>query len=141
MKKIFALMGVTDKASFFALVAQFIRFGIVGVSNTLVHLGIFYVCMHFLGVHYLVSNVAAFIVSVLNAFFLSRRFVFGKSEKSIAVQLVKIYAAYGFSFVLSMFTLFLMVDVLGISAYIAPLINICITVPINFLVNKFWAFK
>ncbi|MDY4170537.1 MAG: GtrA family protein [[Ruminococcus] gnavus] len=30
---------------------------------------------------------------------------------------------------------------LGMSKYLAPLINLVISVPINFLLNKFWAYK
>lgn len=33
------------------------------------------------------------------------------------------------------------VTIFHISKYIAPLINLVISVPINFLINKFWAFK
>jgi len=140
MKKLFELLGIKDKASFWAFVKQFIKFGIVGVSNTLLFLAIYYVLV-LLDVHYLIANIAAFVLSVLNAFFWNSKFVFNESRKSIPMQLAKAYVAYGFTFLLSTGTLFLMVDILGISEFIAPLLNLCITVPINFLVNKFWAFK
>ncbi|MCL1884698.1 MAG: GtrA family protein [Defluviitaleaceae bacterium] len=141
MKNLFAKLGITNKAEFAAFVIQFIKFGIVGVSNTAVFLGIYYTLL-LLGIHYLLANVAAFIISVLNAFFWSRKFVFKKSQKSpMSKQLAKVYATYGFTFALSTTTLFIMVEILNLSAFIAPLINLFITVPINFLVNKFWAFR
>ena len=119
---------------------QFIKFCIVGLSNTAVNFAVYYTIIFF-GVNYLFANALAFIVSVINAFFWSKKFVFKESGKSVAKQLAKVYASYGITFLLSMGTLFLMVDILGISEYIAPLINLCITVPLNFLLNKYWAFK
>ena len=33
------------------------------------------------------------------------------------------------------------IDACGVSEYVAPIINLLVTVPLNFLLNKFWAFK
>jgi putative flippase GtrA len=140
MIKFFERFGIKNKADFFAFTRQFIKFGIVGVSNTLVNLAVYYLLIY-LGVHYAAASFAAFVISVINAFFWSRKFVFAESKTSALMQLARSYAAYGFTFLLSLGTLILMVEILGISEFIAPLINLCITVPINFLVNKFWTFK
>lgn len=140
MKKIFALLGIENKADFWAFVRQVFKFGLVGFSNTAVAFAVYYTLV-FLGVHYIAANILGYIISVLNAFFWNRRFVFKKREGGVAKQLVKVYAAYGFTLVLSTGTLFLMVDILGISELIAPILNIFVTFPTNFLVNKFWAFR
>jgi putative flippase GtrA len=34
-----------------------------------------------------------------------------------------------------------MVNYLNISEFIAPILNLIITIPLNFLLNKFWAFR
>jgi putative flippase GtrA len=139
MKKLLAKLGIKNKNDFRAFVMQFIRFGMVGVTNTAVFLAVYYAALH-VGVHFLLANIAGFMVSVLNAFFWSRKFVF-KNDKPAARQLAKAYVAYGTTLALSTATLYLMVNFLGISEFVAPLINLCITVPLNFLINKFWAFK
>ena len=140
MKKLLSKLGIVDLPSFWAFAKQFLKFGIVGISNTLLALAIYYALVFF-GVNYILSNTVAFAISVLNAYYWNRKFVFGQSGKSKPVQLAKVYAAYGLTFLLSTGLLFLMVDVLGISELVAPLINLCVTVPLNFLLNKFWAFK
>jgi putative flippase GtrA len=33
------------------------------------------------------------------------------------------------------------INVFGISKYVAPLINLVISIPLNFIINKFWAFR
>ena len=118
---------------------QFIKFGIVGVSNTLISLAIYYVLV-FIGLHYILSNAIAFLISVLNAYYWNRKYVF-RSRESKATVLPKIYATYGFTFFLGTGLLFLMVDIIGISNLVAPLLNLFITTPTNFVLNRFWVFK
>ncbi|HBT64879.1 MAG TPA: GtrA family protein [Ruminococcaceae bacterium] len=123
------------------LILQFLKFGIVGASNTLISLLIYYGLLY-LGVYYIAAYTIGFAVSVLNAYFWSSRFVFKKNrgyynKKTIA----KTYLSYGFTFMLSNGMLFVFVDVLDLSSLIAPVLILCVTVPLNFLLNKFWVFK
>jgi len=63
-------------------------------------------------------------------------------NRSLWKSLLKTYVSYSFTgLFLNSVLLFLWVDVFHISEYIAPFINLFINVPINFLINKFWAFK
>ena len=73
----------------------------------------------------------------------SRERVFKGGEKdwrSIGTRLLKTYIAYAATMLLGTVLLHFEVEVWGISELIAPIINICITTPINFVTNKFWAF-
>jgi len=119
---------------------QFVKFGLVGISNTIISLAIYYVLI-LLGLHYLVANTIAFVISVLNAYYWSRKFVFVSKNANSGKQIVKVYISYGFTFLLATGLMFLQVDVLEVSTWIAPLVNLCVTVPLNFFLNKFWAFK
>ena len=129
-----------DKTGLIELAKQFLKFGIVGISNTLISLAIYYILVY-LGVHYLIANIVAFVISVCNAYFWNCRYVFTEKNTKSYKVLGKTFLAYGSTFVLSTALLFVMVDVLGISYWLAPLINLCFTVPLNFLINKFWAFR
>ncbi len=81
-------------------------------------------------------------ISVLNAYYWNNKYVFkGNAPNNIPKKILKVYVSYGSTFLLSTFLLFLMVDVWSMSEYIAPLINLCITIPLNFILNKLWAFK
>jgi putative flippase GtrA len=123
-----------------SIIKQFFKFGIVGLSNTLLSLAIYYLLVG-LGVHYIWANVIAFFISVLNAYYWNNRFVFRKSSEGHLKPLLKTYMTYGLTFLVSTGLLYLMVDQIGISKLIAPLINLIITIPFNFVANKFWAFK
>ena len=129
---------------------QFVKFGIVGVSNTavgyLINIGTLFLLRPYeLSWDYLVGNTVSFFLSVLWAFYWSNKYVFTveKGEKrSIWKTLLKTYISYAFTgIVLNNILSAIWINGLGISKYIAPLINLVISVPINFLLNKLWAYK
>jgi putative flippase GtrA len=59
-----------------AVLAQFVKFGIVGVSNTLLTLVVYTVLLKVLGVLYLAASAIGFIVGAINGFLLNRRWTF-----------------------------------------------------------------
>lgn len=147
---------------------QFIKFGLVGVSNTVVSY-VIYALVYTPTDNYVFANIMGFIISVLNAYLWQNIFVFkeeeGKEKRVWWKVLIKTYMAYGFTgLILSNVLLWLWLDVIGIGAYlsgvvlwlegfgisltaekfagyIAPFLNMAFTIPINFLVNKFWAYR
>ena len=125
---------------FWAFIWQFLKFGIVGVSNTLIALAIYYVLV-FLGIHYLIANTIAFLLSVLNAYYWNKKFVFEIKERSKKNQFARIYFAYSVTFLLGSGLMFLQVSIIGVSEWLAPLVNLCVTVPLNFMLNRFWVFR
>ena len=141
---------LTEEA--FEAFMQFVKFGIVGVSNTvlsyLLNIGALFTFQK-LGmspnIDYLVAGVFAFVISVAWSFYWNNRFVFTKSEGEERVwwkALIKTYISYSFTGIfLNSLLSWIWVTVFGISKIVAPLINLVISVPINFLINKFWAFK
>ncbi|RKI81173.1 GtrA family protein [bacterium 1xD42-87] len=136
----------------FGSIMQFIKFGIVGVSNTAISYVIYVVGLvllqeiHFLPEYdYLIAQIAAFVISVLWSFYWNSKMVFtleeGK-ERSVWKALIKTFIAYSFTgLFLNSILLFLWVRVFSISEFIAPLINLVVSVPLNFIINKFWAFR
>lgn len=123
---------------------QFVKFGIVGISNTLIGYIVYSICV-WIGIHYLLANLIGFIVSVLNAFYWSDRYVFKKQDgeqRNMWASLVKTILAYASTgIVLNSLLLWLFIDEMAMSEYIAPLVILIITVPTNFLLNKYWSFK
>ncbi len=123
---------------------QFIKFGIVGFSNTIISYLVYTVLTYF-GIPYVVANIIGFIVSVLNSFFWNNKFVFKKNEgedRNVWWTLCKTFISYaGTGLILSNILLVFFIEKIEISKFIAPIFGLIITIPINFLVNKFWSFK
>jgi putative flippase GtrA len=118
---------------------QFIKFGIVGISNTAIGLGTYYFFL-WLGAHYLIANILSWVVSVFNAFYWNHKYVFESDQKWLFL-LIKTYASYGASFLTGTVLLYILVELLMVSDVLAPLVCLLITIPMNFLLNKFWTFK
>jgi Predicted membrane protein len=144
MKKLLARIGVHNRDEFWKFVLQFVKFGIVGLSNTMISLAIYYLFVWINPGLYMWGNIVGWVVSVANAFFWSNRYVFRNEDNSaaaIAKRILKTYLTYGSTFLLATLLLYLEVQVWDISEWIAPLINLLITIPLNFFLNKLWAFK
>ena len=136
----------------FDMAMQFVKFGIVGLSNTIISYVIYVgglIFLQYFGifpkVDYLVAQVVAFILSVLWSFYWNNKMVFvlekGK-ERSLWKALVKTYISYSFTgLFLNSILLVFWVQICNISEFIAPIINLLVSVPLNFVINKFWAFK
>lgn len=129
--------------SIIKIITQFIKFGMVGVLNTVISLATYYILIHF-NVNYIIANTIGFILGTLNAYYWNNRYVFKKEEdekRSTVKSGIKVFISYGFTFLLGTVLLILWVDILNIPEKIAPIINLIITIPLNFVLNKLWAFK
>lgn len=133
------------KEDIISLIKQFFKFGIVGAINTILSYAITNLCFYILGWHEQISNLIAFIITVFISFILNGKFVFNngqKEEQPFLKRLLKVYASYSITgLFLTALLLYIEENIFGVPHYIATLINLVFTIPINFLLNKLWAFK
>ncbi len=131
---------------------QFVKFGIVGVSNTVISYLLYtfsLLAMRRIGIFrsidYLVATVVAYVLSVLWSFYWNNRMVFVVEEgqkRNLWKALFKTYISYSFTgLFLNSVLMVLWVQIIHVSEFIAPILNLFISVPVNFIINKFWAFK
>ncbi|MCR5700802.1 MAG: GtrA family protein [Lachnospiraceae bacterium] len=141
---------LTDEA--FASFMQFVKFGLIGVTNTVLSYVINVAALlsfQKIGMSpkydYLVAQFVAFVLSVAWSFYWNNKLVFKEDETGQRVwwkALIKTYISYSFTGIfLNSLLSWIWVSLFHISKLVAPLINLVISVPINFLINKFWAFK
>ena len=125
------------------LFKQFIKFGMVGVLNTMLAYIINNGSYYLLNLNEQISNIIAFIITVFISYILNNKYVFkGNINKNFIKGLLKVYMSYFITGILiTGILLYYEVRVLLIPNYIASLLNLIITVPLNFILNKFWAFK
>jgi len=98
---------------------------------------VLYAFLLFIGLHYLLSAIITFIISVLFNFQTTGRLVFQNSSP-------KLFLKYVFSYVvilaISLFSLNLLVMV-GISPYLAGLLNVFPLAIISFVIQRFFVFR
>lgn len=147
---------------------QIIKFALVGVSNTIVS-EVIYAVLIFFKVHYLPASFVGFSLSVLNAYYWSGKYVFKEqadAEKRVWWKvLLKTYVAYLWGYLVSAVLLVFWIDFIHVSRWMEPLgnrfvdagydrfdaqflgnllaavLNLMITIPMNFLLNKYWAYR
>ena len=152
LKRSFSFVGKELRDEGFASLMQFVKFGIVGVSNTVISYVLYAISLLgfqkaglFANVDYLLAQIIAFVLSVLWSFYWNNKMVFVPKEgekRSVIGALIKTYISYSFTgLFLNSILLILWVQIFHISEFIAPIINLLISVPLNFMINKFWAFK
>lgn len=146
---VFRLLRVPLKDGLLEALTQFFKFGLVGVTNTAISYGLNVLVLTLLKPYrlswdYVAGNVVAFLLSVLWSFYWNNKYVFtqkGGPKRRIGPALLKTYISYGFTGILLTNALsYLWIHRLGISKYVAPLINLVVSIPLNFIINKFWAF-
>lgn len=126
------------------LIIQFIKFGTVGAINTVLSYAITNGAYYLLHLHEQISNLIAFVITVFISFMLNGKFVFteNKEERNFWKSLLKVYASYSITGVfLTAILLYIEEELIGIPHYIATLMNLVVTIPVNFILNKFWAYK
>lgn len=121
---------------------QFLKFCIVGFSNTLITYGIYYLSTLF-GSPYVLSYSIGFIIGMVNAFYWNNRYVFRTNEnRNVFIAFIKMTLVYSISgFFLSNLLLFVLIEKIVLSKYMAPIFVLIVTIPFNFVLNKFWSFK
>ena len=90
------------------------------------------------------GSIVGTIVSIANAFFWNDRYVFSGNEndwKSKLKRLGKTYISYGGTSILSNVMLWIEVVFFSFSKGIAPIVNLLVTIPLNFVINKFCTFR
>lgn len=157
------------KTGKFSALWQFIKFGMVGAFNTILNYLIYNFCYYVFnsGVH--IANIAGFVITVFSAYLLQNRFVFRQddtAEKRVWWKvLIKTYISYSFTglFLTELLLLF-WINIIDLGQYLggpcewlagfglnfkpedlaaslAPLLNMVVTIPLNFIINKFWAYR
>ena len=135
-----------------APIVQFVKFGIVGVTNTGISYGIDMLCNYVLfantgwdqGIKTVVNSAIAFIISVTHSYYWNNRFVFAQGRKTWKEHL----ASYGKTVACYALTGLIMAPLMknwmvdrGMAYWLASLLTLVVTIPLNFLMNKFWAFR
>lgn len=132
--------GINNRPVFFRVAYQFLKFGAVGLVNTAISLSVYYIFVWVNPNWFIAGNSIGFVLSVINACIWNRKYVFTGESIPLTTALRRSFVAYGGTFLISSGMLIAMVDCWGVSKFIAPLANLAITIPLNFLVNKFWTF-
>ena len=119
---------------------EFLRFGLVGVVNTLVDFAVFVLLYRLVGLDPLLANALAFLVAVTNSYFLNHHWTFRQSETPLSIS-----AYLRFAVLNAGGLLIGSLAILSLGHYmpmeLAKLIATAITLVVNFTSSKIFVFK
>ena len=119
------------------LLEQIARFGVVGVIAFLIDYGVLLLLTEVVGIHYLVSAAAAFLVSVIFNYILSITFVFETDKaqgKGTQFTLFALMSAGGLG--INQVMMWLLSDGLGVPYQLSKLVATGVVMVYNFITRK-----
>ena len=119
------------------LFEQIMKFGVVGVIATLIDWGIFAVCTRVFHIHYAISNVIGFSISVIFNYWASVKWVFDVNKEKDSKRnfvLFIIFSVIGLG--LNELILFICIDKIHIMDLISKVIATAIVMVFNFVTRK-----
>ena len=119
---------------------KLIRFSIVGVGNTLVNWGIFFILNAF-GVYYIISNIIAYIIATINSYIWNSLWVFKYGQGLNINTSVKFFILNLVGLTVNTTIMYILVDILNFNKFIALVIASVLVVIMNYTINKLWVFK
>jgi putative flippase GtrA len=122
------------------LIVQFVKFGIVGVSNTLINFAVYLLLLKVFDVWYLAAAAIGFGVGAVNGFLLNRRWTFeGHVGDSLTPVRWAIVQSCGLG--LNELLLFFWVGVVGVDKILGQALAIVVVTTVTFLANRAWTFR
>lgn len=123
---------------------ELIKYLIIGVLTTVINYIIFAILVKLANIDMHASNIIAWIVSVIFAYFTNKLFVFESKSfefKVIGKEVLSFGAARVFSLLLEEVILYIFVNLLNMDELIIKLIANVIVIIVNYILSKFIIFK
>ena len=121
-------------------VRQFVKFGLVGILNTIITISIIFVFMKLLNISYIISNVVGYLFGFINSFILNKIWTFA-SKKSIGRESFLFVVIFVVCYSLQLILLIILKEKLQIKPEYAQIISIIFYSILNFTGNKFITFR
>ncbi len=122
------------------IVEQFLKFGIVGVSNTLLTFVVFTILVKVVGLWYVAASAVGFVVGACNGFLLNRSWTFrGHSGGSSAA--LRWTVVQGCGLLADLGLIYLFVTGAGLPKLVGQAFAIVLVVGATFFVNRTWTFR
>jgi putative flippase GtrA len=119
---------------------QFLKFGIVGVSNTALTFIVYTILLKVFGVWYLAASAVGFMVGATNGFLLNRRWTF-RDHVGDALTPVRWTIVQGCGLAINVGLLFLFVSEVGLDKLLAQACATGFVTISTFIANRAWTFR
>lgn len=122
------------------LLLQFVKFGIVGVSNTLIAFAVYTLLLKVFGVWYVAASGIGFALGAVNGFLWNRAWTF-KGHVGDALTPVRWFVVQGCGLLLDLGLVYALVDGAHLDKLVGQALTTLVVTVITFFVNRAWTFK
>jgi len=129
-----------NKKNLLSTLKQFLKFGIVGISNTLVTISTIFILMSLMGVSYIISNIVGYILGLINSFILNKIWTF-KSRATAGKEGIRFVLVFGICYLIQLAALIFLKEKVGVTKELAQLLAMIIYTMLNFTGNKLYTFR
>ena len=119
---------------------QLLKYGLVGVLNTLVTLLSIFVLMKLLNVSYIISNAAGYLFGFTNSFVLNKIWTF-RSKGPVGREGILFIAIFLICYGIQLICLLFFKEIVYIRIEVATIMAMVVYTGLNFLGNKFITFR
>ena len=114
---------------------------IFGVLTTVVNIAVYYIMANSLQIHYLISNIVAWFLSVLFAYVTNRKYVFESKSEQIIKEMTSFFGARLATGAMDMVLMWLFVGLHILPDFVAKVITNVIVIVANYILSKLVVFK
>ncbi len=122
------------------VITQFLKFGVVGISNTLLAYAIFTLLLKVFGVWYIAASAIGFGAGAVNGFLLNRRWTF-KEHQGDSLTPLRWTTVQSVGLLVNLGLLYLFVNDGGLNKLVGQAFATAIVVVGTFFANRAWTFK
>jgi putative flippase GtrA len=119
---------------------QFVKFGIVGVSNTLIFFLVYTLLLKVFGVWYVAASGIGFAVGAINGFLWNRAWTF-RGHVGDALTPVRWFVVQTSGLLVNLGLVYLFVDGAGLGKLSGQAVTIVIVTLLTFFANRAWTFR
>ncbi len=122
------------------LIVQFLKFGVVGISNTLLAFAVYTLLIKVFGVWYVAASGIGFAVGAVNGFLLNRKWTF-KEHTGDALTPVRWAIVQSCGLACNLGLVYLFVSGAGLGELVGQAFATAIVTVLTFAVNRSWTFR
>jgi putative flippase GtrA len=122
------------------LVRQFIKYGVVGASNTVLTFATYTVLVAALGLQYSVALVIGYLVGSLNSYIFNRHWTFRARDLAHSQTGLRFAVVQVVAIAVNELLLYILVDDLAVKKIAAQAILTVPVLAVTFFVNRWWSF-
>ncbi len=122
---------------------EIINYLIAGFLTLIVSISSYAILSKVLHVYYITSNIISWILAVIAAYYLNRKFVFKSTstKKEKIAEIIKFFKYRILSLIIETILIYLLVDIILINDLISKVIVQIIVIILNYIFSKFLIFK